>query len=213
MLRVGLTGGVACGKTTVGQMFAARGAHVIVADEIVHQLMSPGQPLHAQVVQRFGQEIVNSDGSINRARLADIAFGSGRIQELNQIAHPAVIRHQDKAMNDLAARDPEGIAVVEAALMLEAGAGHRFDKLIVVTCPPEQRVQRFAERLKLDRDAAEREVARRMAAQWPEEEKVKAADYVIDNSGPVAALQAQVDAVMSELRRIAKEQHSGDPGR
>ena len=208
MLRVGLTGGVACGKTTVGEMFAARGAHVILADQIAHQLMSPGQPLYQEVLKRFGPEVVNPDSSINRARLADVAFGSGRIQELNQIVHPAVTRYQEKAMAELAARDPGGIAVVEAALILEAGVGGRFDKLIVVTCTPEQRVQRFAERLKMDGAAAEREVARRMAAQWPDEEKVKAADYVIDNSGPIAALEAQVDAVMSELRMLAKKKHA-----
>ena len=208
MLRVGLTGGVACGKTTVGEMFAARGAHVILADQIAHQLMSPGQPLYQEVLKRFGPEVVNPDSSINRARLADVAFGSGRIQELNQIVHPAVTRYQEKAMAELAARDPGGIAVVEAALILEAGVGGRFDKLIVVTCTPEQRVQRFAERLKVDRAAAEREVTRRMAAQWPDEEKVKAADYIIDNSGPIAALEAQVDAVMSELRMLAKKKHT-----
>jgi dephospho-CoA kinase len=213
LLRVGLTGGVACGKTTVGQMFAARGAHLILADQVAHQLMAPGQPLYDEVLKRFGPEILNPDGSINRARLADAAFGSGRIQELNQIVHPAVMRHQEKAMVDLAARDPGGIAIVEAALILEAGAGNRFDKLIVVTCTPEQRVQRFAERLNMDRAAAEREVARRMAAQWPDQAKVNAADYVIDNSGSIADLEAQMDAVMSELRRIAKEQHSTQPGR
>jgi dephospho-CoA kinase len=123
------------------------------------------------------------------------------------------MRHQERAMADLAARDPGGIAIVEAALILEAGAGNRFDKLIVVTCTPEQRVQRFAERLNMDRGAAEREVARRMAAQWPDQAKVNAADYVIDNSGAIADLEAQVDAVMSELRRMAKEQRSTHPGR
>ena len=213
MLRVGLTGGVACGKTTVGQMFAARGAHLVLADQVAHQLMAPGQPLYEEVLKRFGPEILKPDGSINRAHLADVAFGSGRIQELNQIVHPAVMRHQEKAMADLAGRDPGGIAIVEAALILEAGAGNRFDKLIVVTCTPEQRIQRFAERLNMERAAAERDVARRMAAQWPDQAKVKAADYVIDNSGSIADLEAQVDAVMSELGRMAEEKHSTHPGR
>jgi len=213
LLRVGLTGGVACGKTTVGQMFAARGAHLVLADQVAHQLMAPGQPLYEEVLKRFGPEILKPDGSINRAHLADVAFGSGRIQELNQIVHPAVMRHQEKAMADLAGRDPGGIAIVEAALILEAGAGNRFDKLIVVTCTPEQRIQRFAERLNMERAAAERDVARRMAAQWPDQAKVKAADYVIDNSGSIADLEAQVDAVMSELGRMAEEKHSTHPGR
>ena len=204
MLRVGLTGGFACGKTTVAQMLAQRGAHVVLADEVAHQLMRPGEPVYYEVVRHFGSAIVAVDGSIDRKKLADAAFGSGRIQELNQIVHPAVVAHQDAWMKEMAAKDPGGISVVEAALMLEAGVGKRFDKLVVVVCTMPQKIERFARRHNLDLAAAEREVTRRMAAQLPDEEKIRAADYVIDNSGPLADLEVKVDALMAELRRLAQ---------
>jgi dephospho-CoA kinase len=204
LLRVGLTGGVACGKTTVAEMMAQRGARVVLADEVAHQLMRPGEPVYNEVVRHFGQSILGGDGAIDRKKLADAAFGSGRIQELNQIVHPAVIARQDAWTAEMAAQQPDGIAVVEAALMLEAGVGKRFDKLVVVICTLPQKVERFARRHSLDLAAAEREVTRRMAAQLPDEEKARAADYVIDNSGPLADLEAKVDALMAELRRLAQ---------
>ena len=202
MLRVGLTGGVACGKTTVAKMMAQRGAHVVLADEVAHQLMRPGQPVYYEIVRHFGPYVVGIDGGIDRKKLAEAAFGSGRIQELNQIVHPAVIAHQDAWTNEMAAQHPDGIAVVEAALMLEAGVGQRFDKLVVVTCTMPQKIERFARRHHLDLMAAEREVTRRMAAQLPEDEKARVADYVIDNSGPLQELETKVDALMAELRRL-----------
>ena len=203
MLRVGLTGGVACGKTTVAGMMRQRGAHVVLADEVAHALMRPGEPVYYEVVRHFGSDIVAIDGSIDRKKLADAAFGSGRIQELNQIVHPAVVAHQDAWMKEMAAKDPGGISVVEAALMLEAGVGKRFDKLVVVVCTVPQKIERFARRHNLDLAAAAREVTRRMAAQLPDEEKVRVADYVLDNSGPLAELEVNVDALMEELRRLA----------
>jgi len=204
LLRVGLTGGFACGKTTVAQMMARHGAHVVLADEIAHQLMLPDTPVYKEVVQHFGQEILASDGAIDRKKLAEAAFGSGRIQELNQIVHPAVIAHQNAWMKEMAANDPGGITVVEAALMLEAGVTKRFDKLVVVICTLPQKVERFARRNRLDLVAAEHEVTRRMAAQLPDEEKARVADYVIDNSGPLADLELKVDALMAELQRLAQ---------
>jgi dephospho-CoA kinase len=203
VLRVGLTGGVSCGKTTVAQMLAQRGAHVVLADEVAHQLMRPGEPVYYEVVRHFGPDIVGIDGAIDRKKLAEVAFGAGRIKELNQIVHPAVIAHQDAWMKEMAVRDPDGITVVEAALMLEAGVGKRFDKLVVVTCTMPQKIERFARRHNLDIVAAEREVTRRMAAQLPDEEKVRVADYVIDNSGPLDELEAKVDTLMTELRQFA----------
>ena len=203
MLRVGLTGGVSCGKTTVAQMLAQRGAHVVLADEIAHQLMRPGEPVYYEVVRHFGPDVVGVDGAIDRKKLAEAAFGSGRIKELNQIVHPAVIAHQDAWMKEMAAKDPDGITVVEAALMLEAGVGKRFDKLVVVICTLPQKIERFARRHNLDMATAEREVTRRMAAQLPDEEKVRVADYAIDNSGPLGELEAKVDTLMMELRQSA----------
>lgn len=209
MLRVGLTGGMACGKTVVGQMFAARGAHVIQADHIAHELMQPGGPVYTQVVLHFGRQILLPDGRISRQKLAEAAFGapgsasSSRIEELNRIVHPAVIASQEEWMADIQRRDPHGIAMVEAALILEAGAGHRFNKLVVVTCSPEARLPRLARRLHLPPDAARAEMERRLAAQMPDAEKVRHADYVIDNSGSLADTEQQVDKIMQELRKAA----------
>lgn len=207
MLKVGLTGGIAAGKSVVGEMFAALGAHVIQADEISRQLMQPGEAVYQQVVARFGPGILQLDGSVNRARLAELAFGGpgqpSRVQELNQIVHPAVVRRQEEWMAEVSRRDPHAVAVVEAALILEAGMATGFDRLLVVTCRPEQRIERWAHRLKVDRETAGREVKRRMAAQLPDDEKIKAADYVIDNSGSLDETRRQANKIYAELKKEA----------
>ncbi len=205
MLKVGLTGGIASGKSAVGEMFVKLGAHLIQADAVAHWLMEPGRRVYEEVVRRFGREILNPDGSINRPRLAEVAFGTAggapqRVKELNEIVHPAVIAEENEWMEDIGRRDPNAIAIVEAALILEAGAGDRFDRLIVVTCHPEQRIQRLARRLGISEDAARAEVTRRMAAQIPDQEKIKAADFVIDNSASLAATEQQVQRVFAALR-------------
>ena len=208
MLKVGLTGGIAVGKSAVGEMFAAWGVQVVQADEIAHQLMEPGESVYQEVVNHFGSGILNPDGSVNRARLAELAFGAAgkpsRVQELNQIVHPAVIRRQEEWMADVGRRDPHAIAIVEAALILEAKMAEGFDRLIVVTCRPEQRVERWARRLKVDQETARREVARRMAAQLSDEEKIKAADYVVDNSGSLDETARQVKKIYAELKKEAE---------
>ena len=205
MLKLGLTGGIASGKSVVGEIFVKLGAHLIQADAVAHSLMRPGHAVYEEVVHRFGREILNPDGSINRPRLAEAAFGtpSGappRVKELNEIVHPAVIDHENKWMEEIGRRDPNAIAIVEAALILEAGSASRFDRLIVVTCRPEQRILRFARRLGISEDAARAEVTRRMAAQIPDEEKIKAADFVIDNSGSLDATEQQVRRSFDALR-------------
>ena len=211
MLKVGLTGGIASGKSVVGEMFVTLGAHLVQADRIAHSLMQPGEPVYNEVVRHFGGGILNPDLSINRAKLAEAAFGStregeraSRVEELNRIVHPVVIRSQDEWMYAVGLQDPKGVAIVEAALILEAGAGKRFDRLIVVTCDPEHRVARFAARQKMDLEAARKEVERRMAAQLPDEEKVKVADYVIDNCGTLEHTREQVRQVWEKLSADAK---------
>lgn len=202
MLKVGLTGGLACGKTTVARMFEARGAHITFADEIAHKLLEPGTEVHERVVATFGREILHENGSISRPKLADLAF-KGRIQELNAIVHPAVIRAQEEWMEDVGRREPHAIAIVEAALMIEAGAHKHFDKLIAVTCTVEQKVARLAARMNISPDAARAEVERRMKAQLPDDKKADIADYVIDNSGGLAEVEAEVGKVWREL--VAEE--------
>jgi dephospho-CoA kinase len=208
LLKLGLTGGIASGKSAVGEMFVKRGAHLIQSDAVAHALMQPGQAVYEEVVRRFGPEILNSDGSINRSRLAEAAFGTPggwppRVQELNEIVHPAVIAHENKWMEEIGRRDRNAIAIVEAALILEAKAAGRFDCLIVVTCHPEQRIQRYARRLGISEDAARAEVTRRMAAQIPDQEKIKAADFVIDNSRSLDSTRQQVQEVLAKLRQQA----------
>ena len=206
MLKLGLTGGIASGKSVVGEMFRKLGAHLTEADAVAHTLMQPGQAVYEEVVRRFGREILNPDGSINRPRLAEAAFGAPggappRVKELNEIVHPTVVARENEWMEEIGQRDPNAIAIVEAALILEAGTGSRFDYLIVVTCDPEQRILRFARRLGISEDAARAEVTRRMAAQIPDEEKIKAADFVIDNSGSLDATERQVEQVFAALHR------------
>lgn len=203
MLRVGLTGGVACGKSTVAEMLRRRGAQVIYADAIAHQLLEPGQAVYREVVRCFGPEVLEAGGHIDRAQLADAAFGTGRIQELNRIVHPPVIARQEQWMAEMEQQDPQGVAVVEAALILEAGVGRRFDKLLVVTCRPEQKASRYAARHHISEEAGRAEVERRSAAQIPDAEKVAAAHYVIDNSGALEETERQVDQVFAELQRQA----------
>jgi dephospho-CoA kinase len=212
MLKVGLTGGIAAGKSVVGEMFVALGACLVQADRIAHSLMQPGEAVYNEVVRHFGREILNRDGSVNRAKLAEAAFGPAaaaegkrvsRIEELNRIVHPVVIRSQDAWMRAMGRQDPHAVAIVEAALILEAGAGGHFDRLVVVTCSAEQRVARFAARQKIDLEASGKEVERRMAAQLPDQEKIKVADYVIDNSGLLDETREQVCQVWQKLRAEA----------
>lgn len=212
MLKVGLTGGIAAGKSVVGEMFVGLGAHLVQADRIAHSLMLPGEAVYNEVVRHFGRSILNPDGSVNRAKLAEAAFGSAdaaegkrnsRIDELNRIVHPAVIRSQEEWMHAVGLQNPHGVAIVEAALLLEAGAAKKFDRMVVVTCNAEQRAERFAARQKIDLESARKEVARRMAAQLPDEEKVKVANYVIDNSGSLNHTRQQVKAVWEKLRADA----------
>jgi dephospho-CoA kinase len=202
MLKVGLTGGIATGKSLVAGMFAELGAHIIDADRIGHELMNPGEPVYDEIVKRFGTEILNSDKSVNRAKLAELAFDQRRprIYELNSLLHPGIILRYEKRMEEIGTREPNAIVMLEAALLLEAGLRRRFDRIIVVSCKPQQRIERWEKRLHVDADAARREVTRRMMAQAPDEAKIQAADYVIDNSGSVEETRKQVEKVFATLR-------------
>ncbi|HLI61895.1 MAG TPA: dephospho-CoA kinase [Terriglobales bacterium] len=201
MLRIGLTGGVACGKSTVGEMLVKRGAHLLQADSLAHQLYAPGTIVYREIVRRFGREILAADGSINRAKLANLAFPD-RISELNAIVHPAVIQAQNQWMMEVERRDPQGIAVVEAALIIEAGAAKHFDRIIVVTCGAEDKIARYAARSGMSPESARAEVARRSAAQLTDAGKIRRADYVIDNSGSREQTEQQVEKIWNELKNL-----------
>ena len=179
------------------------------ADRVGHELMEPGQPVHDQIVQNFGPDILNGDNTINRGKLAEIAFGNGRIEELNRIIHPAVRERMERWFAEMSEFDPRAILVFEAALILEAGLGKYFDKLVVVTSHPEQKLQRFAGRSlganstdNDDRAKALRDAERRIGAQLSEAEKLAAADYVIDNSGTLSETERHVTTIFKELQRL-----------
>jgi dephospho-CoA kinase len=205
VLKIGLTGGIACGKSTVAAMLAKRGANVLQADLVAHELMRPGQAVYAKIVRRFGREILNPNQTINRARLAELAFAPDmvRIAELNEIVHPAVLAYQQQWLEENARRDPGGVAVIEAALIIEAGARQQFDKIVVVTCHPGQKAERLAQRLSIPLEEATREVARRTTAQMADDEKLRHADYVIDASGTLANTEEQVDKLWREFSAAA----------
>jgi dephospho-CoA kinase len=185
-------------------MFADLGANIVDADAIAHELYRPGQEVLQELVNHFGPEILKADGELDRAKLATLVFDGGRVEELNKIVHPAVIRQQDEWMRALGEKDPYAVAIVEAALILEAGVKDHFDRIIVATCTPAQKVARFAQRSGLSEDAACADVERRNKAQMPDEEKARRADFVIDNSGSVEETRHQVQQIYSELKVLAK---------
>lgn len=202
MLRVGLTGGIACGKSTVAEMLVRRGAHFLSADKLAHQLYAPDTVVYNELIRAFGNGILGADGSIDRAKLAKAVFPD-RVDELNAIVHPAVIEAQKRWMSEVELDDPHGVAVVEAALIFEAGVEKDFDKIIVVTCGSEQKIERFARRMALALDQARIEVERRSAAQLTDEEKKRRADYVIANSGSIEEMEQEVEKVWTELQALA----------
>lgn len=209
MLRVGLTGGLASGKSTIARFFTALGAHVLMADLIAHDLMAPGQPVYHAVIEHFGRDILTKEGVIDRSKLAKLAFGDGRIEELNKLVHPTVIAMQEAWMAEIAQREKHGIAIVEAALIFEAGASTRFQKIVVVSATPEQKLARFAARL-LPRGTPEQileaheEAKRRIATQVPDSTKAASADFVIDNSGTLQSAEEQTKKVFAELQKLSK---------
>lgn len=218
MLRVGLTGGLGSGKSTVASYLRGLGAQVIEADELGRTLMEPGQHVYAEIVKAFGPEVVGEDGRLNRARLAELAFRGGRLNELNAIVHPAVITAQRQWMDSVFARDAAAVAVVESALIFEverdarargekesvlADWRRRIDRVVVITAPDDLKIARYAARVSLggaDRQAAEADARVRLAHQIPDAEKAGRADFVLDNCGDEAALRAQVEALWVKLK-------------
>jgi len=200
MLRVGLTGGIGTGKSTVGIMFIELGCHLLDADRITHELFRPGEPVHTAVVQAFGENILSPDGTINRNVLGEIVFSDPQARtKLNGIVHPAVVQRQRDWLNEMEAKDPDGIGIVDAALMIEVGTYRNYDKVIVVTCTPDVQKQRLRARSRL----SEEQIEARIRSQMPLEEKVKYADFVIENSADLGNARRQVAEVTSRLRELA----------
>jgi dephospho-CoA kinase len=200
MLKVGLTGGLACGKSFVGEALASYGCFVIHADELGHEVLAPGGEAYNQVVDEFGRDLVAGDGRIDRRLLAARVFGHPeRLARLNALVHPPVVRKEEEMIAGFAAREPHGIAVVEAAILIETGGHKRFDKLILVTCSEEQQMERAMRR----EGAAAEDVRARLNRQMPLAEKRKYADFVIDTSGEKRDTLRQTRAIYEQLRSIA----------
>ena len=226
MLRVGLTGGLGSGKSTVAAQLRAFGAQVIEADELGRELMEPGHEVYDKIVRAFGPGVVLPDGRLNRARLAQLAFGEGRLNDLNAIVHPAVIAAQQKWMEEIFEQDPAAIAVIESALIFEvvrdalargekqcvlADWRRRIDYVVLVTAPDDLKIARYVARTSPSgpaREAAEADARLRLAQQIPDVEKAALSDYVIDNSGDKAALYDQV----ADLWQHLKSRSNNSPG-
>ena len=199
MLRVGLTGGLACGKSFVGEILRGYGCLLIHADELGHAVLAPGGEAYDDVVREFGGEILDAGGRIDRRALADRVFGTpDRLAVLNRLVHPPVFQREDRLIAEFAARDPHGIAVVEAAILIETGSYRRYDRIVLVTCREDQQRERA-----LRRDGASlSDVSARLSRQMPLEEKRNYAQFVIDTSGEKEDTARQTRALYQELRRI-----------
>ena len=199
MLKVGLTGGLACGKSFVGEVLRGYGCLLIQADELGHAVLAPDGEAYEPVVREFGSEILDAGGRIDRKTLAARVFGvPERLAALNRLVHPAVYRKEDESMAEFAARNPHGIAVVEAAILIETGSYRRYDRIVLVTCREDQQVERALRR----EGSSFSDVNARLSRQMPLEEKRKFADFVIDTSGEKEDTVRQTGAVFQELRRI-----------
>ncbi len=201
MLRVGLTGSIGVGKSFVASVFVELGCHVLDADQTAREVVMPGTPGLKALTDAFGEEILNTDGTLDRKQLGTLIFADpSQRQRLNNILHPFIIARQDEILNAWEAEDPDGIGIVDAALMIESGGYKRFDKLIVVHCRPEVQLERLMLRDKLSRD----EALRRINSQMPQEEKQKLADYLIDTSDGYESTRAQTEAVNQKLIRVIR---------
>ena len=202
MLTVGLTGGIAVGKSTVMQTFAELGAVCFDADAIARSVVEPGRPALAAVVEAFGSRALSPDGSLDRAALGEIVFGSPeRRRELEAILHPPIIAEQDRLIAEVRATRPDAIVIVDAALMIESGGYRRFDVLVVVHCAPEVQRQRLMARNGITSEGADR----RIAVQMPQEEKLKYASVSIDTTGTLDDTRSRTEAAWEELCLLSRE--------
>jgi len=201
MLKVGLTGGYATGKTSVAQELERLGCHLILADQLGHATLQPGGAAYEPTVALFGREMLSPDATIDRKKLAAVVFGSPeQLAKLNAIVHPAVFRLEGQMLADYERKDPHGIAVLEAAILIETGRYKECDQLIVTACDQETQIARGMHRDGITREA----VVARLSKQLPVEEKKRYADFVIDTSGSKEETVEQVHQVFSALKRLAE---------
>lgn len=197
MLLVGLTGGIATGKSLVSEILRGLGAYIIDADKIAREVVEPEKPAWLEIVDFFGNDIINKDKTINRKRLGEIVFNDPvKKRKLEEIVHPRVIEEENRMVKEYLKIKPDGIVIIDAALLIEAGSHKRVDKLIVVYADKETQTKRLMERDGLSRPDAEK----RITSQLPLDEKVKMADFVIDNSKGIEGTQRQTVGIFNKLR-------------
>ncbi len=197
MLTIGLTGGIAAGKDSVAQILETQGAEIIDADKIARKLLEPGQAAFDKVVSAFGRDILDFEGSIDRKILADIVFkDETKREDLNSILHPAIIDEEWNKVLAVKRRNPEAIAVINAALLIESGNYKDVDKVILVVANEALVIKRLMERDGLSRE----EALSRIASQMPEDEKRNYADYIIENNGSLEELRKKVRQLFKALK-------------
>lgn len=206
MLRVGLTGGPGSGKSTIARMFQARGAHIIDADEVARAVVQPGRPALEAIAKAFGPGVLHPDGTLNRAALGQIVFSDAEARtRLNAIIHPRIFEEEDRLLGELEAQDPDGVVVLDAALLIEAGGMDRMDVVVAVDVDEETQLKRLVQKKGLSAS----EVRARLSAQLPTAQKVALAHHVICNRDSLEATEAQVEALWAELLARAREKKKG----
>lgn len=207
MLNIGLTGGIACGKTTVAQMFVSLGGIVIDFDKIAHEVQKPGMPAWQDIVAYFGRDILNQDGSIDRVRLGAVVFGDReKLQKLNSIVHPRVFDQWHLRLQKITAQDSRAIVFADVPLLFECAMQHLFDLTILVVIEPAQQIERLMARNLITRSEAQV----RLASQMPIHNKIALADIVIDNRDDVEKTKMRVEEVWQELLIRGKNKKQGD---
>lgn len=197
---IGLTGGLATGKSTIARFFQDCGAVVLDADALARQVVEPGKPAWRDIVRLFGKGVLDPDRTLNRAALARIVFRDpARLRKLNAIVHPRVAREQARLTHEIARKDPQAVIIYDAPLLIEAGAHRRMDRLLVITADRKTQLARLTKRNGLTRA----EALRRLRAQMPVAQKVRLADHVLDGTLPRAQLRAKVRLLYEELRSLA----------
>jgi dephospho-CoA kinase len=203
MLRVGLTGGIGCGKSTVAAMMGELGCHILEADALGHQVIAPGGPAYEEVVREFGREILSPDGRIARPTLAAIVFARpDKLSRLNALVHPPLLAEIDGELARLESADPGGVAVIDAALLIEFNHFKKLDRLVIVWCTPEQQLARLTDPA-FGRCLPREQAQSRISAQIDLKQKRQLADDVIDSSGTIAETRRQVEALVADLKHRA----------
>jgi len=199
-LLAGLTGGMGSGKTTIGQMFRDLGAHVIDADKISRALVEPGKPAWQEIVDLLGKSVLRDDQTLDRGKIADIVFNDTKKKEgLEAILHPRVMEEEQRLFDGIRNRDPSALVIIDAALLIESGNHRKVQKVIVIACGEETRIQRIMAKKNFTREDAER----RLRQQMPLKDKIKYADYVLHNDSGFPELKEKVEALFHQLKEMA----------